>query len=63
MSKKTEPRRLKASRTTGSGNSYWAASMFELASNPPGNGYNLIQPDGTPADYYPAFRDASAGGR
>jgi hypothetical protein len=50
-------------RTTGSGDGYWAASLFELASNPPGNGYNLIQPDGTPADYYPAFRAASVGGR
>jgi hypothetical protein len=49
--------------TTGSGNAYWAASMFELASNPQGNGYNLIEPDGTPADYYPAFRSASASGR
>jgi hypothetical protein len=50
-------------RTTGSGNGYWAGSLFEVASNPQGNGYNLIEPDGSPADYYPAFRSASVGGR
>jgi hypothetical protein len=49
--------------TTGDGDGYWSATLFNLSSNPQGNGYNLIQPDGKPSDYYPAFRAASAGGQ
>jgi hypothetical protein len=49
--------------TTGDGDGYWSATLFNLSSNPQGNGYNLIQPDGKPSDYYPAFRSASLGGQ
>lgn len=45
------------------GTGYWAAALFQLASNPQGNGYNVIEPDGTPSDYYPAFRAASLSGQ
>jgi len=48
---------------TGSGTGYWSASLFLLASNPQGNGYNLIEPDGTPSDYYPAYKAASLSGQ
>jgi hypothetical protein len=50
-------------QVTGSGTGYWGAALFLTASNPQGNGYNLIEPDGSPADYYPAFRAASLAGQ
>jgi hypothetical protein len=49
-------------KVTGSGTGYWGASLFQLASNPQGNGYNLIEPDGSPSDYYAAFKAASLSG-
>jgi hypothetical protein len=50
-------------RTTGTGNAYWGANLFELASNPEGNGYNLINPSGAEASYYSAFKTASVNGQ
>lgn len=42
---------------------YWNANLFELASNPQGDDYNLIQPNGTTSDYYSAFKTASVNGQ
>jgi hypothetical protein len=50
-------------RTTGTGTAYWEASLFELAGNPQGNGYNVINPNGAPSDYYGAFKRASVQGQ
>jgi hypothetical protein len=50
-------------RTTGTGTAYWEASLFELAGNPQGNGYNVINPNGAPSDYYGAFKRASVRGQ
>jgi hypothetical protein len=50
-------------RDTGSGTGYWSASLFELAPNLQGNGYNLIEPDGSASDYYPAYKAASLSGQ
>jgi hypothetical protein len=50
-------------RTTGTGTAYWEASLFELAGNPQGNGYNVINPNGAPSRYYAAFRRASVHGQ
>jgi hypothetical protein len=50
-------------RTTGTGTAYWEASLFELAGNPQGNGYNVISPNGAPSGYYGAFKRASVHGQ